>query len=141
VSELALFESPENYMVCAGFYNKGKNLDDASGILIFKVGAEGEIYDLASYEIPLEDLNNYARHKDQRKNAKKEEKDKAEFEDLDLKELLIDQEGNIILIGEQTYTETHTYYSANGRSTTSISYHYDDLLLTKINADGSFAWM
>lgn len=141
ISEIALFESPANYMVCAGFYNKGKELDDASGIVIFKVGAEGEIYDLASYEIPLDVLNQYARNKDQRKNARKEAKDKAEFEDLDLRELRIDKEGNIILIGEQAYTVTHTYYSSNGRSTTTTSYHYDDLLLTKINADGTFGWM
>src|SRR5690606_34453617 len=141
ISELALFEGPSSYMTCAGFYNKGEDANNASGIMIFKVGAEGDIYDLNSHEIPLEILNLHAKRREQRKNVKEEAKGKAELENLDLTELVVNEDGSIMLIGEQYEVRAHHYSSSNGSSSISYTYHYDDLLVTKINADGSFAWM
>ena len=141
ISELALFEGPASYMTCAGFYNKGDEADDASGIMMFKVNAQGDIFDMKSYEIPLEILNLHAKRREQRKNAKEEAKGKAEFENLDLTELIVNKDGSILLIGEQYEVQTHVHRSSNGAMTTTYTYHYDDLLVTKINQDGSFAWM
>lgn len=141
ISELALFESPNNYMTCAGFYNKGDETDNASGIMMFKVDAEGDIYDVKDYAIPLEILNLHAKRREQRKNVKEEAKGKAEFENLDLTELLVHENGSILLIGEQRYVKVHRYPSHNGSSSTTYSYHYNDLLVTKINPNGEFAWM
>ncbi|MFH1321639.1 MAG: hypothetical protein ABII90_13435 [Bacteroidota bacterium] len=140
INNIWLFESPENYMVSAGFYSDGKDLDDADGVFIFKVEKEGEIYDMASYEIPVEILNQYVKGKVQKENIKKEAKDKAEFEELELRELRIKKDGSIILIGEQHYIISHTTYS-NGKSRTYYTYHYNDMLITKIEADGELAWM
>ena len=139
INGLALFESPSNYMICAGFYNKGVDLGDASGIIMFKAGAEGEIYDIANYEIPLDVLNLYTKKKNQRKNEKEEKKDKAEFQDLVLRNLVMQTDGSLILIGEQAFSKTFTSYM-NGRSRSYTIYYYNDMLITKIGKDGQFEW-
>jgi len=138
INRIWLYESPNDYMVCAGFYNDGRDLDDANGVFVFKVGKEGEIYDKSKHEIPLEVLNQYVSARTQAKNKKKNET--LEFQELKLRELVLKDDGSFLLIGEQHYIRTHTTYS-NGRSRTYYTYHYNDLLVTKIATDGSLAWM
>lgn len=141
ISDLALFETPDNYMTCAGFYNKGNKVGNANGILMFKVGSEGSIYDIKEYEIPLEILNLYTNRKEKRKNVKEEAKGKAEFEHLNMTELLIHENGSILLIGEQRYKIIHRYASQNGGTNIQQTFHYNDLLVTKISSEGEFVWM
>ena len=141
INGISLFESPKNYMVCAGFYNKSKNNANVDGIFMFKAGKEGAIYDTAFYEIPVDIINQYASQKTQDKNDKKEDSDKAEFEDLVMKTVVIGDDGSVILIGEQYYyTITYTT-SSSGSTTAHYHYYYNDMLITKINADGKLAWM
>lgn len=141
--DITLFESPKNYMVGAGFYSNAKetNKSNASGIFIFKAGKEGAIYDAATFEIPLEILNQYASQKTQNKNDKKEEKGKAEFEDLMLDDVKIMADGSIILMGEQHYDIVITHATSSGGTTTQTTYYYNDILVTKIGADNKLAWM
>jgi hypothetical protein len=141
INKLWLYESPGDYMICAGYYNNGKNFNAVDGVILFKVSQEGNVYDMATYEIPLEVLNQYVSPRKQKKNKKAEEKDKAQFEELELMELIIDKEGNILMIGEQYYITSHTSTSSSDRTTTYYLYHYDDLLITKIDAAGKLAWM
>ena len=141
INKLWLYESPFGYMICAGFYNNGKDLDDADGILMFNVGKEGELFEMVSYEIPVEILNQYASKKSVRKNDKKDEEGSAEFANLELRKLIVDEDGGVLLIGEQYYMVSHTSYSTNGRMSTYYTYHYNDMLITKINGAGNLAWM
>lgn len=53
-----------------------------------------------------------------------------------MRELFVDENGGILLIGEQHYIQTHTYYYSNGTMRTYYTYHYNDLLVTKINGSG-----
>jgi len=144
IRDVSLFESPKNYMICAGFYNKNNNVKNQSnidGVFTFKAGKDGAIYDDHTYEIPLEILNQYASQKTQNKNEKKEEKGKAEFEDLTMKNVVLQSDGSILLIGEQVYSVTTTSTSSTGGMSSHTSYYYNDMLVTKINTDGSLAWM
>lgn len=141
VKSVWLFESTDNSMVCAGFYNDGRDMSDADGILMFKVDNQDQVSEVKSYEIPLELLNMYNSQKSQEKNEKKEKKDKAEFEDLVLSKMILQDDGSIILIGEQQYVVTYTRYYSNGTSKTYYNYYYNDMLITRINGDGSLGWM
>jgi hypothetical protein len=139
--DVALFSGPKNYMICAGYYNKTKNLYNVDGVFVFKAGKDSAIYDVNTYEIPLEILNQYASTKTQNKNDKKDEKDKAEFEDLIMKNIIIDSDGSILLIGEQNYDITTTTTSSNGGTSSHTRYYYNDMLVTKLSAAGKLAWM
>lgn len=141
INKIWLYENAMDYMVCAGFYNNGKDLNDANGIFLFKVGKDGKVFDMASYEIPVEVLNQFVSKRSQKQNEKKEDKGKAEFTDLELRELIIQDDGSLLLVGEQYYMESHTTYSSNGGSRTYYTYHYNDMLVTKIDPSGKLSWM
>lgn len=137
INEIWLFESSENYMVCAGFYNKGKTASNADGIMVFKVKKDGDVYDKYTHEIPVEVLNDYVKEKTKKKNIEKDEdKDGIEFKNLVLRDLFIGEDGSIVLTGEQYFSKVHY----NGK-TTYTTYHYNDILITKIDNKGGLAWM
>ncbi len=143
IHNLTSFEGPGNYIVCAGSYSKVSNKKGNSidGIFVFKAGKEGEIYDYATYEIPLEILNQNLKKKEQNKNTKKEKDDKAEFEDLIMQNVVINSDGSMLLVGEQQYKIITTRTSANGSVNVTVRDYYNDMLVTKIEADGKLAWM
>ena len=140
INKIWFYESATSHIVCAGFYNKGKVRGNASGVLLFKVTKAGKVADMANYDIPVDVINLYESERSQRKNLKKDQKEGAEFEELELQELILEDDGSLLLIGEQHYIKTH--YTSNGRTTSvSYTYHYDDLLVTKIDGNGNLAWM
>jgi hypothetical protein len=143
INKLWLFDTEKDYLICGGFYSNGKGaFDDCDGIAAFKVKTDGTIYDQVFHEIPLEVLNQYESKKTIRKNEKKERKGEgAQFSDLELKDLFINKDGSIVLVGEQYFVIAHTTYSPQGGTRTTYTYHYCDMLVSKINADGKLAWM
>jgi hypothetical protein len=145
ITKLWLFDSDQNFIVCGGFYNNGKGdyFDDVDGLLTFKVDRTGKIYDSYSHEIPLEIINQYESEKFIKKNLKAEKKGEgAKFNDLELNNLLVNQDGSIVLIGEKIFVKSHYSPGMNGSpGRTYYTYHYCDILATKIGVDGSLQWM
>ena len=146
INGLWLFENPASKeMVIAGYYNIGKKMVNTDGMVVIRAKKEGELYGLTTYEIPVEVLNEYTSNRAKKKNNKKDEKGEAEYPYLKLKELVFDKNGSILLIGEQTYVEVRTSYSGGGMgmgmSNTTYIYHYNDLVITKIDGSGKLAWM
>lgn len=128
--------SLDDHLICAGFYNKGKSTSSVDGIMLFKVKPDGAIYDSSSHEIPFEILNEYASRKAKKKNKKDEEDDEAEFANLDLDKLVIENDGSVVFVGEQYYEVTVN----TGKSIRVID-HYADVLISKVDASGKLAWM
>jgi hypothetical protein len=138
INGISLFESFEGYMICSGFYTNGLNneLHNADGLYTFKITREGKLIDEKSYEIPLEILNQYVKNRTKKRNERKDEDGKAEFEHMKLRHLIIADDGSLLMIGEQTFMIVH--YS---RKRTYVTYHYNDILVSKIDASGNLAWM
>lgn len=148
ITRLWMFDSPKGGAIIGGFYNngKGKHFEkNCDGIILFKMKEDGSLTDQFTYEIPLDLINEYASEKEKKKNAKKEEKGEgAKISDLRLTNLVVREDGSIILAGEKQYsiTTTTTSFSNGSMSTyTSTSYYYTDILVTKINPDGKLGWM
>lgn len=149
ISGLWIFDSPTGGLIAGGYYNngKGKNFSkNCDGIMTFKMKEDGTISDQFYYEIPLELINQYESEKTQKKNNKIEEKGEgAKITDLILKNLQVRNDGSILIIGEQDFFIVHTSTSmgmGGAMSTrTYYTYHYNDIIVTKINPDGKLAWM
>lgn len=142
ISKLWIFDSDKDFAVCGGFYSTGKgDYEDSDGVLAFKIDKKGNIYDDVYHEISSEIINKYESEKTKRKNEKKEKKGEvAKFTDLVLKDIIINKDGSLILIGEQDYMTTHTSSGQNGMRTYT-RYHYNDILVTKIGLKGELNWM
>lgn len=142
ISSISLYEAGDGGdMLCAGSYNTGgKKWYIADGIFYFLLGKDGGVSNLVFHEIPVDILNQYASKGEKKKNDKAEEEDEAGFRSLEMRKLYVAQDGSAVISGEQYYEVTTTTYS-NGRTTTTTRYFYRDILVTKVNADGSLAWM
>jgi hypothetical protein len=140
IKNIWLYESPGGGMVAAGYYNIGKKANNVDGILMFKLDASGKPSALNTYEIPVEILNQYATGKNKRKNERKEDDDEAEATNMVLRDIYVHKDGSVLLAGEQYFEKVHSSY-ANGRSSTYSTYHYNDILVAKIDAAGKLAWM
>lgn len=149
INSIRLFESGNNQLYCAGYYNKGllkgsflggrsQNKSSADGIVIFKLSKEGKILQNIVHEIPLEVINLYISDKAQAKNEDKEEDEDedVEMQNMVLRDLIIYDDGSLAFMGEQYFMIVH-----QTQKSVYYTYHYYNILATKINADGSLAWM
>lgn len=137
INKIWIYESPKGYMVCSGFYgNDNKYSSDAKGIFAMKIDQSGRIYDKFTYDIPLEILNQFVSKREQKRNERKDNKGDAEFKDLVLRSISFQEDGSMIIFGEQHFI--NVYYSNNR---TVYEYNYKDMLVTKIEANGKLAWM
>lgn len=148
INSVSLFELDKNYLVCAGFYShslsnsdsflNGKHMKrgNTDGLFAFKLLKTGEIENQYTHEIPVDILGQYL---GERAKAKIEDRDKkgiAEFVDLKLSDLIVNDDGSFVFIGEQFYIFTQ----GGGQNSTSHSY-YKDLLVSKVDKFGNLEWM
>ncbi|HVD97264.1 MAG TPA: hypothetical protein VNB90_03600 [Cytophagaceae bacterium] len=140
IQTIAVFEGPNDMMYCAGLYNIGNVRSSANGLFMLKLNKDHSIADQKYFEIPLEILNQYESARTQKKNEKNEEKGEAEFKNLELRDLIINNDGSVILVGEQHYITQTTVYTSSGSRTT-YHYHYNDVLISKIDPSGKLVWM
>jgi hypothetical protein len=164
VTKIALYESVDNDLICTGYYNTsgttvtrgngsfwGASTPHTDGICMFKIKKSGGVSDINYYEIPVEIMNQYEKKGTQKRNERKDDRGKAQFEYLTLRESLVQDDGSVILIGEQ-------YHVKRGSATTATisppipgsygstrksppEYLYEDVLVAKINPNGKLSWM
>jgi len=138
ITKLLLYESSEDNMICSGYYNTRGTATD--GTFMFNLNKDGGVSDIKHHEIPVEVMNMYERKGTQKRNERKDAKGKAQFEHLTLRECVVQDDGSIILVGEQYHVKSYTTYT-NGVARTRYEYLYEDILITKIAANGNLAWM
>lgn len=146
ISKLWIFDSPKGDLIAGGYFSNGKGKDfevNCDGVITFKMKPDGTVYDQFTYDIPVELINEYESNKTKRKNEKKEEKGEgAKFTNLRLKDLEVGDDGSMVIVGEQQYIVVKNHAGMNGSSGGStVIYYYNDILVTKILADGKLSWM
>ena len=150
IKEIILYEDNSKNLVCAGFYKRLLQKSgvislsysvysdgNADGLFLFNIDKDGTVVNKRFYEIPVDVINQYQRKGAQNRNEKKEEKGKADMAYLELREIITQTDGSLILIGEQYYVVERR----SSRGTVYYSYYYEDILVTKIDPEGQLAWM
>lgn len=143
INEARFKEGPEGELYLAGYYSKStkrKNRDNSDGVFYIRLEEDG-FSTVKSYEFPINIMNDYISAHRQSKNKKKKRKGKLSFQSLVLRNMIIGKDGSVFLIGEQYFVVTTTTSSSNGVMTTSYTFHYNDILVTKIDANGNLEWM
>lgn len=137
-----LYAGVDGQVICTGFYSKRESRTiEPDGIFLFKIDPEAKLLKHLHYEFPIEILTQYKNAGQQSRIARADRKGRAEMNDLKLKKIIVQKDNSLIIIGEVDFIVTSTNTSTSGASYTRTTYHYYDMLITKINADGSLAWM
>lgn len=159
INSLLILDDAEGNMMMAGFYNKDlvksggffskgeyngfDKYSNCDGMIYGKLLADGTVSPLKTIEIPTELLNQNESKKAIRKNEKKEEDGvKPKFTDLRFRKFDIQKDGSVILVAEQYYVKSHTTAGGpNSPSRTYYTYHYNDILISRILPAGNLGWV
>ena len=135
IEEVGIFKGPKNTMFCGGYFSDGGRKSGVNGVFYFKIDAAGSLLDQKTFEIPLDILNQNESNKTERKNNKKEDKDKADYKNLDLKKIFFQNDGTITFFGEEIY-----FKELKTKNGSRYIYYNDDILVSQINASGTMDW-
>lgn len=142
INEIYITENQQGELVLSGFYSAVRG-NSSDGVYIVKIDKEGNVSNVKKgfYEFPNEILKQYVSAREKSKLEKKEQKDDKDLEvyDLEMRNVLFNSDGSMLITGEEYFTRTVTY--SNGNSTYSRTYYYYyDILVMKISAAGEMEW-
>ena len=140
IKDASLIENSLHEMIIACTYSKKAKGDGTDGIFLSTLDATGHIvkYKNGYYEFPLADLEKF---ESARSKRKMDRKDDYEQPNLQVREIVASADGSVFISCEEYYVVSNTYTDQNGFTTTTYTYYYQDILASKINADGKFAWL
>ncbi|MBI3519539.1 MAG: hypothetical protein HY062_09320 [Bacteroidetes bacterium] len=142
-NSVVLSEDLNHNIVIAGYYSDKRNSGGSNGAYIIRLeyGDNNSIKNLTTTycEFPAETLKAYENERTQRKMEKREKDNNLEAANLVFRNLEFYPDGSMMIIGEEYYMVTNTYY--NGRTTyTSYTYFYNDILVLKADKNGKTIW-
>lgn len=150
VSQISLFEDLTGHLVCSGYYasrdKKGKlvangaNVDGTFFVRLNDSGTAFENIHKGYYELPSEILKQFESERTQKKLEKKEEKgENLTEQNLKLRRIIFNADGSLVVMGEESYYITYSYY--NGKYwVTRTTYYRNDIFVQSINKDGELVW-
>ena len=132
LSQIILQEYNADELVLTGTYNDDYDRNEAVGTFAIKYNKNTQESRSNYYGIPLDVVQIY--HK-----AKLGSRDKGivGVRDLQAKETILLDDGSLLLFSQRFYKTS--YHAGNGVYRT--TYHYDDIIATKVAPDGELLWM
>lgn len=145
ITDMQLAINNKNDIVCAGFYSNLGTFSINGSYYMYIDGDNGEVTNKKSKEFELEFITQNMTEREAEKARRKEEKGKEiELFEYDLDDLVLRDDGGVILVGEQFFIKenVHTTYSSNGSVYTSYSYIYNfnDIIVINIDPEGQIEW-
>lgn len=147
IDEIVLYEDVNSNIIITG---TTKNPDSngffdytygqATGFFAIKLNENGTIGDFTNHDFTSVLLNKFVSKKQEKKNKKirLKEDEKPSFRNLNIHTIVVNDDGSFLVLGEQYFKDL--IISSSGKAQYE-AYHYDDIMVAKINADGSLAWM
>jgi len=145
ITDMQIALNSKNDIICAGFYSNVGTFSINGSYYMNIDGSSGEITNKNFKEFDLDFITQNMTEREAERTKKKESKGKdVELYEYDLDDLIIRDDGGVILIGEQFYINifTTTYTNANGSmtSTSTTHYYYNDIIVININPEGKIDW-
>ncbi len=127
----ARFKLTDERVIASGFY--GKKPGTVNGVVSL-------IYDREKDEIIRDDMEELPASTLADFGKSSQKAGKLSANNMFIKDLSISKDGSYYMLGEQYYVVEVTRTSSNGFIYTDYYYHYNDLLLTKVDPNGDIAW-
>lgn len=158
ITEMNFEVNKDLELVCAGYYaNKSgfhrkadgfwmnanhTNLYEISGYYYQRINAEtGEVLMENLTEFSMDFITENMSDKELRKTMRKNSKGKdVGMKIFELRELVLTEDGGVILLGEQYDSWLKTKTSQGGSTTTYMKYFYGEILAIKIDNQGNETW-
>ncbi|MFK5856690.1 MAG: hypothetical protein QM503_11210 [Bacteroidota bacterium] len=147
--DLYMKENKDGNIGFLGYYANGWDFDfwngglanlsfNTNGIRYFELSKQGEILSKKNVEFPIKLINKYESGRKKKKNDKREEAGEAGIRDVVLRQFTVNPDGSIFILGEQYFCIKT--YNVKSHSMT-YEFYYQDLVATKLNAEGEVQWM
>lgn len=145
IQESSLIENAMHDMIIACTYSKNIRNRGTEGVFLGILNSEGKVADYKKgfYKFPAAELEKF----ESRRKRRKIEKDEYEIPNLKVRNVIVEKDGSVFIACEEYYTIQHqsggSFNASGGFSsgTSYTTYHYEDMLGTKIDASGNFMWM
>ncbi len=132
--------NPENIQ-CTGFYS---NLGTQSIVGTFYITFNSLTNETITQKIEEFDIGFLTKgmSKKKTKKAKKKKSKGKDFERkyFELRDLIIKQDGGIILLGEQSYTVVQRSTTSSGQVTTRVYDYFNDVIIVSFDKNGEVLW-
>lgn len=139
INETSLIENLKHEMLIACTYSKKSKAKGTDGVFLASLDQNNKVIKFKDgyYEFPLADLEKF---ESARSKRKMEKKDDYEAPNLVVREVLLESDGSVLIALEEYYKNVYRTYD-RGRTTTSTTFYYEDIIAGKINASGKFEWL
>ncbi|MBS1637782.1 MAG: hypothetical protein JST26_17840 [Bacteroidetes bacterium] len=138
-----LSEDLHHDLVITGYYSNKESgvTEDGAYIIKLEFDEKNAVKNLnTTYcEFPTEVLKAYETERQQRKMEKKDKDDNLEAANLELRHVEFNPDGSMVIIGEEYYSVTTSYYDGKTWHTTT-TYYYNDIIVLKADKDGKTQW-
>ena len=147
ITQVKLAMDPKLNLICAGFYSNNKGYGGLGGSFMLKIDhKDGDIitsdYQDFSVEFMTSLMSKRKKEKAKKKSKKMKKKGKSfEMPVYDLDNLVIRDDGGVLLVAEREFVISHTHTDANGNTYTTYTYYTNNIIVVNFNPDGSVKWM
>lgn len=132
-------ETSADGIICAGYYRKPGN-SGIDGVFTTKLNNKNlTLSEPLLYEFSVDFIKQYysISERTEKRMEKKEEDDRLSLNNLRMRQIRSFADGSVLIVGEIYYVTSYT----DSKGNTHYTYHYNDIILTSINAQGELAWM
>jgi hypothetical protein len=144
INEMRLVENKDGNIIGAGFYSEAVNNYSIKGSFFIEIDKNtNEILQKSFMDFSIDFIKAYMTEREEKSIDKKLEKGKnVEMYQYSLDHFIKTQNGDFILVAEQYYSETRSYYSHACRCVQTYTvYFYNDIILVGISPKDGIKWM
>lgn len=140
VSKINIYDGANGGIICAGLYNDRWESDEWSGIFMQEVNCNQSVSILKTHPYTKEVLTEYESKKTANKRTKKVEKGHGPIRGIKNYSVEPMFDGTSILIAEEV-SISGSQQTSNGSGSMPPKFYYQDIIVTKTNAQGDLIWM
>ena len=125
-----------NQLTCIGFYGDQKEYK-YNGIAVFKLNPNSLTIDKKKFNPFSEE---FLSDKYGNNEARKKRKSKKGITNIDFRSVEALDNGDLVINAEEFFITTHMVSNGNGGFTTITTYHFNDIISSRIDTNGNLLW-